>query len=455
MNLKSICLMLLTAIIMASCGNDDESASQPQEAVTLEMTSGVIKNNSAAVKVTASQNEAEYYIHLFTQEEYQTHQANLVKKMQELAAADQADLAKGKCTRIYTDLQPLSKYVACAMPVGKGGENEVKTVEFTTTDKELPEMEVREFNLVNDGDWMENGTTNFRMMIINAEYSDETWYHDGAVVQLFALTDWMDDVPGPDFFPGIYTSAAEGEENEVKGTIVNRNSSYTLYGDEYVYAGIEKAEFAIAYEGDEYVVSGICKTDKGYEFSVYYKGGYQYKQAGFYGYKSYEPQLDRDLTGLDYPLMKAAYYLDKKDGVGRYHFAMVNNPDDTDIYGGVNKHCINVMLLAPLPKYPMLEFPEGTYTIQEGDAPFTAIPGDYKRYTSNQFGGYGSYYYYLDDTGVTNVQTDGFLRAGTVKVSREDEEYVFEIDATTNRGFKVSGTFKGTFEITLDSFENI
>lgn len=454
MNLKSICLMLLAVFTIASCSNDDEPATQPQEAVTLEMTSGVIKNNSAAVKVVPSQNEAEYYIHLFTEEEYQTIQANLVQKMQEFAAADKAALVKGKRTRIYTDLQPAAKYVACALAVGEGTENEVKSVEFTTADEELQPLKITGCKLINDGDWYDNGTTEFRMFVHDATMSDLGWWKEGDVVQVFTLTDGTDDVPTAEYFEGLY-SMVDDEEDKSAGVIMKNNTYMTHYGDNYSSSKSTHAEFAIMKEGEEYVVSGILKLENGAEYSIYYKGAYEYVQAGFYGYKSYEPQLDKDLVDLEYTLMKSAYYLDKKDGIARYSFACVHDPDPEISYGGVNKHCINMTLLAPVPKYPLLEFPEGTYTIQEGWKAFNAVPGDYHRYGTNEYGGWGSYYYYLDMTGVSSVQTDGFLRSGTIKVSRDGEDYIFDIDAQTNRGFKVSGHYRGTFTIKLDDFDNI
>lgn len=455
MKLRKIWLMSLVCLVISACNNDDNPGvppEQPKPEMSFTMTTGVIKNNSAALKVVPSLDDAEYYIHLFTQEEYQACKENLAAKMKELAA-DGTQYNKGKRTLIYTDLTPKSSYVACASAVDETDNAKVKTAEFTTVDKETTPMEIKGVNIVNDGDWDMNGTTQFHLYIYNATMPEGGWWTDGEVLQVWAMTDWMDDVPQADYFQGLYISGAE--EQEEPGLIMNNNTNLTYYGDEYASTNATHAEMAMTLKGEEYVISGIYEFEDGRTYSVYYKGSYTYVQGGYYGYKSYEPQLDKDVTGLQYTLMKEAYYNEKKDGVARYTFTCVHDPDPSSEFGGFNKHCVKMSLLAPLPKYPLMEFPEGTYTIQEGWEPYNAIPGDYIRYNTFEFGGYGSYYYYLDDTSETRDQYDGFLRSGTITVSRDGEDYIFEFDAQTNRGCKVSGTYRGPITISLDDFDNI
>ena len=102
MKLRKIWLMSLVCLVISACNNDDNPGvppEQPKPEMSFTMTTGVIKNNSAALKVVPSLDDAEYYIHLFTQEEYQACKENLAAKMKELAA-DGTQYNKGKRTLI-------------------------------------------------------------------------------------------------------------------------------------------------------------------------------------------------------------------------------------------------------------------------------------------------------------------------------------------------------------------
>lgn len=446
MNLKQLLGILPLACLLWACSDDDTPATT-QPALTLELTSGVVKNHSAAVQATPSETESTYYLHLFTQGEYETAKANLTGTLRQLAEGDKKHCVQGGQTFIFDGLSPKQGYVACAVALGDNDEAQVATTTFVTTDQELPELQVNGVNLVNDGDDMGKQMTSFRLAVYNADASGG-WWANGDVLQMSMLTEWLGLYVMPqsaDFFQGIYKSGT-GEEDAI-GDIVNRNSTLYHY-DEWASHPIEYAEVALSFVGGEQRFSGIFHTQDGLDYSFDFAKPCQFVQAGYYGYVGYKHQLDKDITGLDYTLMKEAYFMDQKDGVGRYTFAVVNDPDDTDIYGGFKKHCIRMTLYAPLPKYPLMEFPTGTYTLQEERAAFAAMPGDYARIGSYTYENQGTYYYWLNDE--TGIQIMGFLRTGQVTVSRQGNEYQFDIDAATHLGYKVSGTYRGPVTITTD-----
>lgn len=301
-------------------------------------------------------------------------------------------------------------------------------------------------------DWANSemkGKNEFTMILSEAEVVDNMFV-TGRLVRLFGIRPLVEDFmpENPAFFNGVYKLSELKEEwtmhtGDCKMEIwENREWQETKY--------MSESDFAISYSNNKMRIIGSF-TIEGKEFEIDYAGDTKFVLSGYYGYLGYTPQLKENKEGLNYTLMKDASYRAVKDGVGQYSLACVHDPDPDDRYGGFNKNCLRLNLQAPVSKYPLLELPSGTYTIDtEADpfTPFVALPGDYLRENSITTYLDGCYYYNLDNK--TGDQITGFMRQGTITVSRDGEEYVIKVDATTHLGHKVSGTYKGKFNIKVE-----
>lgn len=452
MKLKNILLGLVLGCIptagLISCQDDDlpddVNIEQP-EPLVLDTRVGALLTTSAAVQVIPSSNEDKYYIHLFTDTEFQTVKNGLEKTMADLAAANTDKVLQGGQTVIFNELEASAKYVACVAAVTKAEpvtKNEVIQLPFSTKDKVDERLNLVYIGLTDWADFEMKGKNEFSMILSEAEVVDNMFV-TGRLVRVSGIrplvTGFMPQDPA--FFNGVYNQSESKEE-----WTVYSNDSQMEYWENRNWQKTEKikeCEYAIAYAGNQLHMTGRF-TIEDRTFEIDYTGDVNFKLSGYYGYLGYTPQLEEDKTNLDYTLMKDAAYRAVKDGVGQYTLACVHDPDPDDHNGGFNKDCLRLNLQAPVGKYPLLELPSGTYTIDveaEPFTPFVAIPGDYLRENSMTKYLDGCYYYNLDIK--SGEQTTGFMRQGTITVNREGEEYIIHVDATTHLGHKVSGTYKG------------
>lgn len=449
---------LVSALGLVSCQDDDPQDNpdvEQSEPLVLDMRVGAALTTSAAVQVLPSSEEGKYYLHVFTGDEFQAVKGELEEKMSDLAAAHPEGVRQGGQTLVFDELQAATDYVACVAPVEPArkadAEDGVKYREFTTKAQAGERLNVVFTSLTDWADSDMKGRNEFGMILSEAEVVDNMFV-TGRLVRIYGARPLVEEFMPltPDFFNGVYDLSEEKKEWSVfTGSCrmefwENRESDWQKTKD------LENSEFAISGSGKQLRVMGRF-TVEGKEYEIDYQGDILYKLAGYYGYLGYQPQLEEDKADLDYVLMKEATYRAAKDGVGQYSLACVHDPDPDDHNGGFNRDCLRLNLQAPVGKYPLLELPSGTYTIDpeaEPFTPFVALPGDYVR--ENLMSKYfdGCYYYKLDNK--TGEQTMGFMRQGTITVSREGGEYTIEVDATTHLGHKVSGTYKGKFDITVE-----
>ena len=447
------CLML--ALCLAACQDDDaeNGMEEPPVPLTLEVKAGAVKNTSAGVQVIPSTEEGKYYVHLFTDAEYQAVKGNLMEEMTSLAASHEDEVVQGGKTYLFDELQASTSYVACAAPVEPETESDVKQVAFTTLNKTWEKVPAKWAFMTDYANSEMKGNNEFALKLSEAELVDNMW-DIGKLLNLYGIRPLVEGLmpEDPAFFNGVY----KVDETKNTWTMHNNSCSLQTWKDREMQGSseyLETGEFVVVTDSD-----GVCRvsgffTANGKEYEIEYTGDVSYQLSGYYGYKGYEPQLEEDMVDLDYTLMKESVYCATKDGVGHYSLACVHDPDPDDSAGGYNKNCLRLNLYAPVDKYPLLELPSGTYVIDEEAAPFTpfiAIPGDYVRESAYTFVNAGCFYYKLDN--VTGIQILGVMRQGTITVSREGTEYTIEIDATTNLGHKVTGTYKGSFEIGVEGF---
>ncbi len=448
-----LCWVSTSALV--SCQDDDSPNStntEQSEPLVLETRVGAVLTTSAAVQVIPSSKEGRYYLHLFTDSEFQTIEGGLDKKMSDLAAANPEKVLQGGQTVIFDELEASANYVACVVAVTTvktDVKNEVKQLTFTTKAKASEKLNLVFTSLTDWANSEMKGKNEFSMILSEAEVVDNMFV-TGRLVRLYGIRPLVEGFmpQNPAFFNGIYKQSESKEE----WTVYSGDCRMEIWENRewQETAKIEESEFAISYTDNQLHMIGYF-TIEDQVFEIDYVGDVKFTLSGYYGYWGYRPQLEEDKVNLDYTLMKDAAYRAVKDGVGQYTLACVHDPDPDDHNGGFNKDCLRLNLQAPVGKYPLLELPSGTYTIDTAAAPFTpfvALPGDYLRESSIINYLDGCYYYNLNNK--TGEQVTGFMRQGTITVCREGEEYIINVDATTHLGHKVSGTYKGKFDITVE-----
>ena len=95
------CLML--ALCLAACQDDDaeNGMEEPPVPLTLEVKAGAVKNTSAGVQVIPSTEEGKYYVHLFTDAEYQAVKGNLMEEMTSLVMSASTMAVTGGSSDIH------------------------------------------------------------------------------------------------------------------------------------------------------------------------------------------------------------------------------------------------------------------------------------------------------------------------------------------------------------------
>ena len=95
----------MLALCLAACQDDDaeNGMEEPPVPLTLEVKAGAVKNTSAGVQVIPSTEEGKYYVHLFTDAEYQAVKGNLMEEMTSLAASHEDEVVQGGKTYLFDE----------------------------------------------------------------------------------------------------------------------------------------------------------------------------------------------------------------------------------------------------------------------------------------------------------------------------------------------------------------
>lgn len=439
-------------VILSACSKDNEEPApgNGQTGLAFEVEVGLITDYAAVVSVSPEVQDAEWFSYIFKASDYAADSTVIADSIQRMAKSEEyAEYRnKGTAQLAFCGLEADTDYVVCAASV-EGGKYSGDISAFRlTTDQLMEHLEVTETPDVLD--WgQEYGNTNatFTVRFGNAELNQGEYFDyfaSGSLALLECVRELtsLEQVPeNMSAFVGSYASksAADIPGNVNTENLASRLEIYDETGSHTNDQAINDAQISIVPRKD-----GTCAlvaeftTADSRTFSSYYDGDFRLSLNGYYGIYNYSPSLQEDLVGLDYPLMRYAYYSGEENDMSKYSLAFVHDPDPESSYGGNSKHCIKLQLYVPTQSDPYGGIPAGTYPISAEPQTSTTIAGDYRWYDAISIDLLGSFYFYLDEE--TYEQTTGFMRSGFVKVDRDGEEYVFTVDAETWDGYKISGT---------------
>lgn len=450
MNHKSLFFAIISAVLLTTAcekNKGGEEIPEPVPVMDIDVQVNVLTDFTAGVTLIPESADNEYFACILPKEEYYTDSAAAEARILEMSASPEYSEFRftGNADVIFTDLEEDSDYIICTAVYGES--TRVSSTAEISTERTMERLEVT--NTADIVDWgQEYGRTNasFTLRAGDAQLNTgEYWdyFSNGTIAEIYAVRklESLENVPdSPVEFCGIYKTEAG---DDVPGAIYSTNSyssliEYTENGENTEY-DITSCAMQISASGEDFVITAALTLTDGRSFSCYYKGQLNLVQSSaYYGIYNYRPSLQNDMTGLDYPLMKYAYYCGEVDGMSKYSLSCVNDPDPGSSFGGYNKHCLKMEFYVPSQQDPYAGIPEGEYPISIEPAANTAIAGDYKWYDAINIDYLGSYYYLLD--GETFEQTMGFMRSGTITVVHDGEGYRFSVDAETWDGYKITGT---------------
>lgn len=212
---------------------------------------------------------------------------------------------------------------------------------------------------------------------------------------------------------------------------------------------ISKVEFkagtiAITKSGSTFTVKATLTTTDDKEFTAEYTGPIAIEDKTGSTLDPL-PDLGSDVTGVTFVRALAKYY-DNESGTA--NDCVVNLYDvqpkinDGSDYLSEAGHMVSLYLVTAASDTPALQ--EGTYTVSDAGTPGTFEPGDQIEFMETMLA-IGTY---CEERNDKAESVYGFIKSGTVTVSKAGTGYRFALDLTTDKGHKVSGTYEGAVEIT-------
>lgn len=441
----SILAFAIVSMAIVSCDKNGDAAVD-QENSQIELNVEICSDNAVALSVVPEL-QSEYIVGVFDSEFYSSNADDISSLLRE--GQGQAKKSTGERAIVFTGLDSSKEYYVCAV---YGDEKYLAvSVPFTTKDG-MTDIISLPVDLIDYAELYMDGLHNFRFRMTDAEFSDSGegfggFWDEGTLLEVNAVKEWkgIEHLPEPYEFSGIYSS--DPSLSGKPGSVMMNNTSMRLIEDRSVVLEyeVDSVKMCVQVNGEEIEALAVVTLSDGSEYSFTYEGNFNFTETGYYGRYGYSPLLAEDLTGLDYPLMKETYYCGEVDGLSHYTMACVNNPDPDSPFGGYNKHCLRINILAPHQESPLDCIPEGTYEISAETGGYLAQEGDYKRVDMTNIEYVGTYYYNLDEESFE--QTMGFLTSGTVTVSKDGDTYTVEVDAETHDGHKVSGKYQGPLTV--------
>lgn len=421
------------------------------QTVVFNVQPGVVTDFTAGVSVSAVPEDAESFIYAFKASEYESDSAGVADRMRQMSQSPEYAEYRftGSADIILTGLDSGEDYMICIIACGDAYAGDV-TACGISTEEAMQRLEVSSTAGILDwGQEYEMTNAAFNLRIGDAEMVEgEYWNYfvDGSLAMIYGVRklDSLNQVPSDaSAFCGIYRSGT-GEDMPGNIATTSLRSRFEVYEEDGSHENDKEIQEAamqiVRISDDEMALTAAFMLSDGSRWSCYYRGMLDFTCNGYYGIYNYKPSLDRDITGLDYPFVKYAYYCGDRDGLSRYSIACVNDPDPGSSYGGDDKHTIKMEFYVPAQQDPYAGIPAGEYPISTSLTPVknTTIAGDYRWYDALSIDLLGSFYYMLHSD--TYEQTTGYMRSGKITVERDGDKHVFTVDAMTWDGYRIQGT---------------
>lgn len=439
------------SFLLTSCEKNGGDGMTGQT-VAFNVQPGVVTDFTAGVSVSAVPEEAEGFVYAFKASEYEADSAGIADRMRQMSQSSEYAEYRfaGSADMILSGLDAGEDYMICVIACGDAYAGDVTAHGITTADA-MQRLEVSSSaDILDWGQEYEMTNASFNLRIGNAELRSGEYFDyfaGGSLATIYGVRklDSLNQVPSDaSVFSGIYRSGA-GEDVPGNIAVTESRSRFEIYEEDGTHENdqnIEAAAVQIVHVSDEVMaLTATFTLTDGSSWSCYYKGNITLADNGYYGVYNYKPSLDRDITGLDYPFVKYAYYCGDTDGLSRYSIAVVNDPDPGSSYGGDDKHTIKMEFYVPAQADPYNDgIPAGEYPVSTSLTPVenTTIAGDYRWYNAMSIDLLGSFYYLLHSD--TYEQTTGYMRSGKITVERDGDKHVFTVDAMTWDGYRIQGT---------------
>lgn len=194
--------------------------------------------------------------------------------------------------------------------------------------------------------------------------------------------------------------------------------------------------------GSTYTFAIALTTTDGEEFNATYTGPAVIENKTDSGIAKL-PELEKDVKGVNFIRALAKYY-NPNEGYDQCVVHLydveptVNEDSDYLMTAG---HMLSLDLTTAVSEKMQLQ--EGTYTVSATEKPGTFTAGEQVEFMETMLA-IGTYCEERNDLGESVY---GFVKSGTVNITRSGENYRFEIDFTTSKYYYITGTYEGKVEM--------
>ena len=359
---------------------------------------------------------------------------------------DGTDLPVSADAAEIRELKPGTTYIVAVAASNKTVYSDVKTVEMTT-------------------DQAVEGPIVFDRQAAGGYYPTESSYIGEF---LLVLADGETTESG-----GVYATTGAGRAMSIdlyQMAVSNPNTTITLPARDYRYAtnkglttfdpvktycmvndgkgNITRTDFkagtiSVKKAGSTYTITATLTTTDDEEFTTSYEGPLTIENKTSTEIPDL-PTLDKDVTNLSFIRALGKYYSDSDTA----DQCIVNlyDVEPTISYGsdylGQAGHLVSLDLSTAVSTEMQLQ--EGTYNVSASGTPGSYEAGRQTEFMDTKLP-VGTYCEERND----NFQSFyGFVASGTVTITKSGSGYRFVLDFTTDKGYKVSGTYEGNVEMT-------
>lgn len=398
------------------------------------------------VEGTPAQNELSFYIATSNAER------SAYVCLEKSAAATLPDaeeiLATGQAitdTRVtVTGLKGGTTYVIAVAASNKNVYSEVKTLEMTTEpEQEGPIVFTTQADGGYYGDSHNTGWAEYYFVVADGATTESNGVHTTVGAGRAMSFD-------------LYQTKSYSSLIKIPARTYNYNTNYglTTFAPDKTFCMVKdgsgqvtKIEFKagtidVKLVGTTYTVTAKLTTTTGEAFEATYTGALTIENR-----ESVDkdlPLIERDLTGMTFIRALAKYY--SYDDQADNCIVNLYDVEPTVSYGSdylsQPGHLVSLDLSTAVSADMVLQ--EGTYTVSDSGAPGTFAPG-YQTKFQDMVMAVGTYCEEMDSN---RVLFYGYNTGGTVKITKAGDNYRFELDFTTDKGYKISGTYEGKVEMT-------